>query len=338
MDSATTTSASSSAESPGWTKSAANRDRSGVQYVWILGVDGKVAVSGSHEQRIAAIAGRQRGRVSRRQLHEAGVTRAAIRNSVTRGRLLPLPGGVLALAPLTPIELADEAAALLTAGPGSALSHHSAALLWDMELPRHGDGRIHVLARRTRRLEGIAIHRARNLAPHDVGIHRGLPVTSPARTLLDQAERLTHRRLELALDRALVAGIVQVSEIRELAKRSPGRPGAPILKALAEHQRGSALTASAAEELFLSLVRASGLPAPLVNQRVHDFEVDFYWPAQRLIVEIDGFRYHSTRRAFEHDHRKDAALRALGFTVLRFTYHQLESTPLLVIAQLAREL
>jgi very-short-patch-repair endonuclease len=151
------------------------------------------------------------------------------------------------------------------------------------------------------RARGFRVHRARNLEPQDIRVRKGLPVTSPARTLLDQADELTLRQLELAFDRALVAR-----------------------------------TRSEAEELLLDLVRRAQLPPPRVNARVAGYEVDFFWPEQAVVVEVDGFRFHSGRRAFEHDHRRVQDLQSAGLTVLRVTYLQLRDEPLVVIVRIAQ--
>jgi very-short-patch-repair endonuclease len=86
------------------------------------------------------------------------------------------------------------------------------------------------------------------------------------------------------------------------------------------------------------MIRDARLPAPQVNARVAGDEVDFFWLEQQLIVEIDGYQFHSTRRPFDYDHRKDADLRAAGFVVLRFTYEQLRDEPLAVVAGVTRAL
>ena len=81
---------------------------------------------------------------------------------------------------------------------------------------------------------------------------------------------------------------------------------------------------------------AARLPRPLTNVRVAGWEVDAYWPRERLIVEVDGYAYHGNRAAFERDRRKDAALTAAGYTVIRVTWRQLKHEPLAVVALLAR--
>ena len=298
-----------------------------------------MSVSGSALQRIGQIAGAQRGRIARRQLEAAGVGPATVNRLVARGQLLRRHRGVFAVGHAATVELGDETVALLAVRDGAALSHQSAAALWDMlQTP---DTMIHlvVVESAAARLPGVVVHRTRILAPEDVVIHKSLPVTSPARTLLDVAADRSSRSLELAFDRALVARILRTKDVNELLGRSKGHPGHGALQRLARRERQSAtLTRSEAEERFLALIRAADLPPPRVNSRLHGYEVDFYWPEHGLVVETDGFRYHSTRRAFEHDHRKDTVLLAAGLIVLRFTFTQLESEPFAVVAAVARAL
>jgi hypothetical protein len=116
------------------------------------------------------------------------------------------------------------------------------------------------------------------------------------------------REVERAVDQGLVSGLATRRDLeRELA-----RPGAPRLRALLAGQSGPTLTRSEAEERFLALVRAARLPAPRVNARAYGYELDFHWPDARVVVEIDGYAFHSTRRAFEGDHRKDPTCAPLG--------------------------
>ena len=88
----------------------------------------------------------------------------------------------------------------------------------------------------------------------------------------------------------------------------------------------------------MKLIRAAELPPPEVNARVGGFEVDFLWREQRLVVEVDGFRYHSSRAAFERDRRRDAALAAAGYRVIRVTWRQLVEGPEAVVARIAAAL
>lgn len=89
---------------------------------------------------------------------------------------------------------------------------------------------------------------------------------------------------------------------------------------------------------MLRLIRGAGLPAPRTNYPVAGFSADFCWPDQRLIVEVDGYPFHSARAAFERDHRRDIVHKNAGYEVLRFTARQLEQEPLLVVAAIVRAL
>jgi very-short-patch-repair endonuclease len=80
------------------------------------------------------------------------------------------------------------------------------------------------------------------------------------------------------------------------------------------------------------------LPRPQVNARLHGCEVDCLWPERNLVVEIDGFQFHGSRRAFEYDRQKDAKLAAAGVVVMRFTWRELMENPYAVIARLAQTL
>jgi very-short-patch-repair endonuclease len=156
--------------------------------------------------------------------------------------------------------------------------------------------------------------------------------------LLDQAETVTSRELELAFDQPLIARIMGPAEVCELVGRAAGRRGSGRLRALLERQHGPKLTRSEAEQLFLALVRQAGLPEPETNVRIHGFEVDFLWREQGVVVEIDGFRFHSSRRSFEHDRRKDATLQAAGLLTMRVTWIQMQNEAYAVIARLATTL
>lgn len=97
-------------------------------------------------------------------------------------------------------------------------------------------------------------------------------------------------------------------------------------------------TRSDLERAFLLLCRQHGVPKPQVNARIGSYKVDFLWPDAALIVETDGYRYHSGREAFEEDRRRDRELRRLGFTVLRFTYREMTEDAAAVVGALRAHL
>jgi very-short-patch-repair endonuclease len=192
-------------------------------------------------------------------------------------------------------------AALLACGPGAALSHRSAAELWGLLKPRRGPVAVTIPGNSGRRKRpGIRLHRSPSLRPFDVTRHRGIPVTTPARTIADLRRVSDVDEVRRAIRQAEFLGLA----LGEAASREP------------------APTRSALERRFLRLCRRHGLPEPEVNAPIGPHEVDFLWRHCRLIVETDGYEGHRGRQAFEDDRAKDAELRVLGYTVLRFTYRQ----------------
>jgi very-short-patch-repair endonuclease len=221
-----------------------------------------------------------------------------------------------------------EMAAVLACGDGAVLSHRSAASLWALRPAWRGP--VDVTApRQPRPGATITVHRKR-LDPRDTRRREGVPVTAPARTLLDIASLLPERDLARAVEEAQVLKLVTPRALAQITGR--GRPGTAALRAVLDLQHEPGLTRSEAEARLLELVRAAGLPAPETNQRLLGYEVDFLWRAQKLVVEVDGFAFHSTRQAFERDRRRDAALQAAGYRVLRFSYMQIVTQPTTIIA------
>jgi len=150
---------------------------------------------------------------------------------------------------------------------------------------------------------------------------------------------LSRRRLERALDEAAYLHLLPAGALAATLKRNAGRTGSPALRtALATHTPGTTRTRSELEERFLALCRRHRLPQPLVNARVADLEVDFYWPAHALVVETDGYASHSRPSRLERDHERDLCLRAADHAVLRFTYRQVTERPGRVAASVRREL
>jgi very-short-patch-repair endonuclease len=286
---------------------------------------------------IATLATMQYGVVSRAQLLAAGIGPGAIATRLDRHQLHPLHRGVYAVGHTALAPLAREMAALLACGPGAVLSHWSAAWLW--RLLELADDLVELtVPRSNRRRPGLRVHRSRSLAPEDVRMLRGLPVTAPARTLLDLAEVANARDLERAVDEALTQRLTTDAALVAVVERRRGHRGTGRLRGLLARRGEPTLTRSEAEERFLALVREAGLPTPEVNTHVGAYLVDFVWRDCRLVAEVDGYRFHSSRSAFERDRRRDADLNAAGFRVIRITWRQLVEEPIAVVARLARAL
>ena len=280
-------------------------------------------MAGDIEARIVALARRQHGVVTREQLLEAGLGRGAIGRRVRSGRLRRLYRGVYLLGAVVP-PLAREMAAVLAIGPTAVLSHWSAAYLWKLlpppKRPPHVD--VTVVLGHNRKRAGIRVWHVRRMEDSERITRKGIPVTTSGRTLVDLAVVADGRDLERAVARAQREHLVEGDELSALLARHRGRPGTPRLRSLLAMEGGAALTDSEAEDRFLALVQAARLPRPESNATVAGYRVDFVWRAQRLAVEIDGYRYHSSRPHFESDRRKAAYLAAHGIQVVRLSWSQ----------------
>jgi very-short-patch-repair endonuclease len=187
--------------------------------------------------------------------------------------------------------------------------------------------------RSARSRPGIAVHRARDLRPGDITIVRGLPVTTPARTVLDLTERHTPRQVERALDEALALRITSRTKVRELLARSPGRHGVPMLEGLIDPRRPSSRTKSPPEERLLGALRSSGIEQPACNVRIHGWDCDFHFEQAGVVLEFQSYQWHNDKFTFDKDHRKRKLLERHGIEVIHITDEDLEHDLLATLAQ-----
>ncbi len=285
------------------------------------------------DQRLAALAERQHGVVSARQLAALGLPQRAVSHRAAAGRLHRIHRGVYAVGHRVLTVNGRRMAAVLAAGPGAALSHASAAALWEIR-PTSAtriDVTVPTTGGRAKR-PGLRIHRTPTLADDEVTERQRIRVTTPARTLLDLASSLPRRALERALDEAESRDLYDRRALEAVTNVHKGERGAAALKQALDTDAEPALTKSELEELMFTLCADHGLERPLVNRRVAGLEVDFFFPARRLVVETDSWRHHKTRRAFERDRERDAILARAGCHTLRFTHRQLTKEPAMVAA------
>jgi len=279
------------------------------------------------------LAERQQGVVTRTQLSELGLGRRAIDHRLELGRLRPVHRGVYTIGHRLLTRDARRTAAVLACGAGAALSHVSAAALWGIRQ----SPRIEVTAPTGRRgPRGVVVHRA-PLRDDERTTHRGIPTTTVPRTLLDLSAVLRPDDLRSALRQAEQLRLTDPLSLGDLVERYPRRPGLAAIKApLEETSIGARMVRSELEERFQAFLLNAGLPLPRTNQRVEGYEVDCVWPAQRLIVELDGHASHAPTYAFEDDRARDRRLEAAGWHVIRITWRQLHEEPQLVEADLRR--
>lgn len=273
---------------------------------------------------IAAIADRQHGRVAAAQLVAAGVSRTAIKRRVSDGRLRRVHRGVYAVGHDQRTLRGSWMAAVLALGPGALLGRRDAAALRDLRAAG-SRSRVDVLVPGTsrHRRRGIAVYATSTLHPDDRDEVDGIPVTSAERTIVDLADVLPERGLQRVLARAERLRAIDHAKLQAVIARNPGRRGLRVLLPLLaqDHTLGAAAE-SELERRFFDLIRDHGLPDPVAGASVCGYVVDAYWPDARLVVELQGYEFHSDRETFERDHVKLATLRRYGIELLPLTYRQ----------------
>jgi predicted transcriptional regulator of viral defense system len=287
------------------------------------------------DARIAELARAQHGLVAFRQLRSLGLGRDAIAYRAKTGRLHRIHPGVYAVGHRILALKGQYMAAALAAGDGAAISHRSAAQLHGLLAAT--TARIDVSSpRRLKPTRAIRPHQTRTLAPRDVTTVDGIPVTTVARTLLDLVAVAPQRHVERAIDQAEILRTFDLAALDDVVSRANGRATKRLERALQAHRDGPAMTRSELEEAFLALVAEARLPRPRINARVCGYEVDAYWPDRGVVVELDSYRYHHTRRAFESDRRRDIALQAAGIRTARITDRRINREPRAVVTDLRR--
>jgi very-short-patch-repair endonuclease len=269
---------------------------------------------------VLELAARQHGVVTRAQLRELGMSDDAIEYRVRRGRLHRVHRGVYAVGRPQLTRHGVLIAAVLSCGPGAALSHNAAGEVLGIRRRRVGPIDVSVPGPR-RASKGTQLHR-RPLPADDVTHRHDIPVTSVVRTLLDLAQRLAPNQLEAAVNEADKLDLIDPDRLQRALAERGGKPGVAALRALLDRHTLT-LTDSELERRFLSIARRAGLPPPLTQREVNGFRVDFYWPELGLVVETDGLRYHRTPAQQARDRRRDQAHAAAGLTALRFTHQQI---------------
>jgi very-short-patch-repair endonuclease len=291
-------------------------------------------VAGIGDRGLAQVAAAQRGLVHRTQVQELGISRGSFSHRLAAGSLHRVLPSVLAVVDPLLEPLAAETAALLYAGDGAVLSHESAAALWGLTASPSFVA-LTVIDRHVRIRPQLEIHRAKTLDIRDVSLRHGLPVTAPARTLIDCA---TSPAIDRLLNEARALKLVSDTAIREAIARCPGRPGTGPMRRLLEAEQAPGYTRSEAERRLKRIIKDSNIETPIFNQPLLGYKPDALWRRQRVIVEVDGYRFHGHRQAFERDRARDAHFAAAGYVVLRFTWRQVTQRPFEVATTIAQTL
>jgi very-short-patch-repair endonuclease len=284
---------------------------------------------------LAEVAGAQRGLVARSQLVDLGIGEGSVRHRVAKGALHVVFPSAFAVGSPALASWGVETAALLHAGENAVLSHDSAAALWGLTSSPSFVA-ITLIGRRIRDQPGLRVHRVGALDIRDVRLRGGLPVTAPARTLIDCAAG--DLPIDRLLNEARALNRVKDTEIHAAIDRCPGRPGIAALRALLEAELDSGFTRSGVERRLKALVRESGIEPPIFNTYVEGVEADAYWARHRVVIEVDGYLTHGRWAKFQSDRARDNKLVTAGYVVLRFTWHQLTQRPMQVAVQIAQAL
>jgi hypothetical protein len=296
-----------------------------------------------HSSALHLLAGDADGLLDRRSAVLAGIPDEIIDHEIRLGRLTPIHPGVYraTAAPLTSER--RRRGALLAAGPGSALSHRSAAArhgllqgsasLIELLVPHH----------LRPRLDGVVTHRTRSLPSAHVVEVGGLPTTTVDRTLADLGAVVGPGTVERAVEQAVVGRLTSIERLYRFADSHgrQGRGGIGALRAALDGWvMGETPPDSVLEVMLGRVVERASLPSPVFQHEIVDgrgrfvARVDTAWPTNRLIVEVDGLHAHATAAALQHDlHRQNQLIR-LGWTVLRFTWRDVVRSPHLVAGQI----
>lgn len=284
------------------------------------------------DERLAALAADQHGVVRLTQARACGLSHQGVLRRQRAGRLVEVHPLVFRIAGAPDTHLAALRAAALAVEPDGVVSHRSAAWLWGLR-PEEGDV-VEVSVPRSRgpRLEGVLVHRSRDLVPGHTTVRHGVPVTNPLRTLVDLGAVSSRWVVEDALDRGLADRRFRVSAVEwmlhEVAR--PGRRGCGVLRTvLDERALGAAPPDGLLEPRMARLLRSYGLPPATFQHPVPEAgaRLDFAYPELRLALEVDGYEVHGSPRAMTADHERHNRLVAAGWTVLRFTWEQVVRRP-----------
>jgi hypothetical protein len=278
----------------------------------------------SPELVIARLASRQQHCITWRQLLDAGLTPDGIGRRVRSFRLFPAGSAVYCVGHPAATMLEKASAAVLACGPAAALSHASALTLFG--LWRRWEEPLEVTIRAgDRRPKGIRVRRSRTLRPFDTTLHNGIRVTRLARAVLDTAPRLRDEQLHRTIDNALHTTWMTRGQLVEQLVHNPLHRGTRRIREYLS--TGDGPTRSDWERAFPAFCKRYGLPRPRLIQRLGGNEVDALFEAERLVVELDSWRSHSSRAAFERDRDRDADNLALGHSSLRITWQRLIGRP-----------
>jgi predicted transcriptional regulator of viral defense system len=278
------------------------------------------ALFGTADRIIGRIAALQHGVVTRAQMLSAGVSRRSIARRLDKGSLIRVHPGIYRVGHRAPNILATFIAAVYACGDGAVLSGRAAGHL--LGLVKSSPPEPEVTAPGERIVEGVTTRRSRAI---EATTWHNIPVTTVARTMVDLAASLTAPELARAMHEAGIRHGTTPADVEAVLAKRPNSRGAATLRAVL---RGDVhVTLSKLERAFLELLRDAGLPLPVTNRRAGGRFVDCRWPEHKLTVELDSYRYHSSRHAWEQDRRRERQAYARGDQFRRYTWGDVVDSP-----------
>jgi very-short-patch-repair endonuclease len=279
-----------------------------------MGTQGRTA-----DQVVARLAGRAHGVVTRGELLAAGLSQRQIHRRIRRGTLIVVHPGVYRVGHRAPSLEARYVAAVKAAGEGAVLSGLAAAHLFG--LIKGTAPPPEVSAPTERRIHGVEVRHVRRLSERDRTVWRGIPVTTVPATLVRLSSLLSFDELAKAAHEATTR--YEVTRVEKPPQR---------LQAILEGD--APILLSRLERRFRALLRAAGLPLPVTNRPAGEHYVDCRWPEHGLTVELDSYRFHKTRHAWEQDRRRDREARRRGDVMRRYTWRDVFEEPDDMLAEL----
>jgi very-short-patch-repair endonuclease len=284
--------------------------------------------SSTVEATLARLAARSHGVVTRAQLLAAGITRAEIKWRLRTGALQRVHPGVYRVGHRAPSVQATYLAAVWACGDDAVLSGRAAAHLWG--LIKGAAPPPEVTTTNERRVNGVTTRRSRDI---EATTHRAIPITTVPRTLTDLAAHLTLDALARACHEAGVQYGTTPRHVESILAKRPRTRGTGALRAVLSGE--ARVTLSTLERRFLELLREQGLPLPQTNTKAGTHRVDCRWPTHRLTIELDSYRYHHSRHAWEQDRRREREAHARGDEFRRYTYGDVVERPRQMLIELS---
>jgi predicted transcriptional regulator of viral defense system len=282
------------------------------------------------EQVIRRLASRAHGVVTRAELLGAGLTPEVIRQRMDRGLLAPIHRGVYRVGHTAPSLEARYMAAVKACGDDALLAGRAAAHLWG--LIKGSPPEPEVLAPNDRRVKGVRVRRARRSELPPAVSRRGIPVTTVPRTLVDLASSLPEEALARACHEAGVLHKTTPKQVDEVLMRFPNARGRRKLERVLHGDVSVSL--SRLESRFLELLKEDGLLLPVTNKIAGGRRVDCRWPDHKLTVELDSYRFHNSRYAWERDRLREREARSRGDEFRRYTAMDVFDEPAFMLAEL----